>query len=751
MSQVTNSEDTVISVESLSLVAKLLATENIIVEHRKVSTAAFNIQLRMLILPMWQDMTKSLYSMLVAHEVGHALYTPAEYMTEADALTTRRKINSATFRMYMNIIEDARIERKMKVTYPGLRRDFSKAYAELHARGFFGLNGVDPADLSFINRVNLYFKIGNSVRIPFKSDEERSLVRRMETAETFADVVQLAEESYFYSKDRTPILATRETELPVFGGDENTEPDPDASASAAPEDFTPDDELTKNPNSKAPSQDDLDDSAGQVEEEEKVEKKEKEEAEDEDDGALADEFDRPSELENSENKDAELPTTEQEFQNRMQRDLVDMTKHAPHYIRWPKNVQAKDYIISYRELDAIIKRTQSLASKDSADRRFQKFRQGSRSAVAYLVQEFEARKAASCYARAKEAKTGAINPNKLHGYQFTDDIFKRLVITPTGKSHGLVMFVDLSSSMANNIKGTIEQLLNLVMFCRQAGIPHRVYGFTSAPMCRDMTFKQAHAEQISRKLSNIDRAEGEIAIHESFWLLEFFHEKMRSTEFTQMATNLLENYYMSKFDMPEILMLNDTPLNETIVLARTIINEFRAETKSEIVNTVFLTDGGATSHAWWSGGTRSGSYQYKSGTFIITDPITKITTKVSSAVFAEYTTALFQMLRKMADVQVHGFYITANPRDLTQYTSKTNRDVVLQHYRDKKWVILTETMGCDVMYFIQGAKALEVEVHTMDSLTENSSNVEIKRAFTRMAGSKRKSRVVLSRFIESIS
>ena len=54
--------------------AKLLATENLIVEHRQVSTAFFNVETRVLCLPMW-DASDNVYDMLVGHEVGHALYT----------------------------------------------------------------------------------------------------------------------------------------------------------------------------------------------------------------------------------------------------------------------------------------------------------------------------------------------------------------------------------------------------------------------------------------------------------------------------------------------------------------------------------------------------------------------------------------------------------------------------------------------------------------------------------------------------
>ena len=69
--------------------AKLLATENLTVEHIKCETASFDVKNRVLSLPLWIA-SESVYDMLVGHEVGHALYTPAEGwegMTDAVSYT----------------------------------------------------------------------------------------------------------------------------------------------------------------------------------------------------------------------------------------------------------------------------------------------------------------------------------------------------------------------------------------------------------------------------------------------------------------------------------------------------------------------------------------------------------------------------------------------------------------------------------------------------------------------------------------
>ena len=61
------------------ILARCMATEDIIVEHRSdVPSAYFDTKNRVLCLPVWKDMDNSVYDMLVGHEVSHALNTPCE-------------------------------------------------------------------------------------------------------------------------------------------------------------------------------------------------------------------------------------------------------------------------------------------------------------------------------------------------------------------------------------------------------------------------------------------------------------------------------------------------------------------------------------------------------------------------------------------------------------------------------------------------------------------------------------------------
>src|ERR1039457_5999639 len=121
-------------VDRKSLLAKLLAAENINIQHTKTKTAYFDLKSRTLNCPIWEDMDGYLYDLLMGHEVGHALYTPMEGWHDAICEDKRKH-----FKGFLNVVEDARIEKKQKRKFPGLRQSFFEAYKKLWDRDFFGV------------------------------------------------------------------------------------------------------------------------------------------------------------------------------------------------------------------------------------------------------------------------------------------------------------------------------------------------------------------------------------------------------------------------------------------------------------------------------------------------------------------------------------------------------------------------------------------------------------------------------------
>ena len=93
--------------EQKSLLAKLMATENMIIRQSNVATASFDILNRVLTVPILdRNLSKEIYDLFMGHECGHALWTPLEGMKQAKA----DKVNMSV----LNVVEDSRIERKIK-------------------------------------------------------------------------------------------------------------------------------------------------------------------------------------------------------------------------------------------------------------------------------------------------------------------------------------------------------------------------------------------------------------------------------------------------------------------------------------------------------------------------------------------------------------------------------------------------------------------------------------------------------------
>ena len=180
-------------IESKEKLAKLLATEDLDVQHQQVETAYFDVKSRTLVLPTWKDMPDNLYDLLVGHEVGHALFTP----TSQDRLV---KAYKKTSKACINILEDARIEKLVKKKYPGLRKPFFSGYQHLIEKDFFGLSQKPLDSMNILDKINLYFKIPNAVDIHF-NEIEQSFIDRIEELKSFKDVENIAEEIYAYPKE----------------------------------------------------------------------------------------------------------------------------------------------------------------------------------------------------------------------------------------------------------------------------------------------------------------------------------------------------------------------------------------------------------------------------------------------------------------------------------------------------------------------------------------------------------------------
>ena len=536
--------------EIKSQLAKLLATEDLIVEHKQVQTACFNVHTHVLTLPMWEKASNTVYDMLVGHEVGHALFTPDENWLEKVAVPQQ----------FVNVVEDARIEKLMKRKYAGISKTFFRGYQELNDEDFFSISDESVSDFNLADRANLYFKIGNFLDISFDS-EEKVLLQKIADVETFDDVLKVAEELYLFCKKEKEEKVD-DTEMPPNMGGESDQPA---------------NELVEE------QQDSPGEGSGDSQEQTPMPEANQ--------SATAPLTDEPD------------VQTADALESNLQ-DLVEADGWENVYVEIPQ-VDLK-YIIAendniHKEIDAWFNHQQIKIESlfDVADEEFVKFKRNAQKEVNYLVKEFECRKAADSYARATTARTGVLDTSKLHTYKYNEDLFKKVSVIPDGKNHGLIFVLDWSGSMSRVMLDTIKQLYNLIWFCKKVSIPFEVYAFTNEWKKPEINYDTGDVIKPADWTPSYDKKENLLAVHEQFSLMNLLTSKTNGKQLEHQMINIwriaksFSNFYGSTYSVPTRLGLSGTPLNEAFVCLHQILPQFQKQNNLQKVQCIVLTDGEA--------------------------------------------------------------------------------------------------------------------------------------------------------------
>ena len=711
---------------SKDLLARLLANENLNVIRANVGTASFESVTRTLTLPMWKDMTNDVEEMLIGHEVGHALYTTTEHMEETDF----RSIQG-----YMNVVEDVRIEKKIKNKYPGLRKAFITGYKELNEKDFFGIQGKDLSNILLIDRINLYYKCGINCGVKF-SPAEMDLVRRVDRCDTMNDVYLLAQEIYAFAKEERDAKREELKKLQELLGDDppddmdeidNFMDDPDDFDDYSPEEEVEDEEQ---PETKKRS------STSQTDEEKKVEEE--------------------KELES---------TTQAAFKQRLD-ELADTDTVVQNFI--PKLELWHDPIVSTKTILSELKTelaqvkvyraqnySQEWVDNFYGQRRdsLVKFKTESMRVVNYLVKEFEMRKSATEYKRITTSKSGDLDMRKLYAHTLTDDIFKKLDILPEDKNHGMIFLLDWSGSMSNNMGDTIKQVINLAMFCQRIQIPYQVFAFTTGRSGDSVPYdiRKAQIDALDQNMSGF--ADG------NWNLLEFFNHKMTNSEFNAMV----EFLYLEPWTYSRQYDLNSTPLNESLLFMIDYIGKFNKQHAIEKMSFITLTDGAGHSV---SGATRNiRKYGYNDNhkqvnvKNYVRDPITKKEYPLSDN-GSEQTRTFLRIIKDRYNIKTVGFHVVSNSRrdigcfirDNLPKENTTSEywmtEQIRKDIRQNDYCVVQNT-GRDEMYLLPASKQ---KIEEGDLKIDSTANAKsIAKQFSKYLGVKKSSRVVLSRFVGLIA
>ena len=772
--------------ESKSILAKLLASENLTVEHGKFNTASFDTKNRVLRLPIWKEMSGSLYDLLVLHEVGHALFTPEEGLHDA-------KDHGKGFKSFLNVVEDARIERKIKVKFPGGRRSFVTGYDDLMKRDFFGIKGMDVDELNLIDRINLHYKIGTHRTVSF-SDEESVFVNRIDKANTWKEVVKICEDLYEYAKENESETDMSDHEWENQMPDDDEEDD-DWNENYDPSDYEDDvnDENDFRDDSKeerGEGEENNEESSGSENSDEEGEEEGKGKSEEGDGEGENTEGGSSSGAEGGEDGRFEPESkTDRNFRNN-EIELVSEEAKDYVYLNLPTKIDMKNVVVNFSDVYEEYREMYSSTSEprysneitgaemlDAATKLFKDFRNKNKKIVEYLAKEFEMKKAAKEHARTATANSGILDSERLYTYKYNEHIFKKLSITPDGKNHGLVMFVDWSGSMSRNMKGTIDQLMILVMFCKRVNIPFEVYAFSDSytRYKDDLDYVDSNGHILSTKTPDY----GDVVINR-FNLLNLFSSRMRAKELHEayIFMTATASYYSNAyryygegvyFNIPDRMNLGGTPLNSTLLVSFSIMREFQRKNQVDVINSIFLTDGDSHSCSnYWVGENEVARFDPREENVIIRDSVSKKEIKIAPFGYrnsSATTTALVKFQRNVFDINIVNFFLASRMKkyDMADYMDKSKRatgqdsytsseeiDAALRKYRKDKYMIAPEMMGFNEQYLVQGGKSLEVEETTLE-VAEDATVAQMAKAFKKFSSGKLEKRKLLSRFINMVA
>jgi hypothetical protein len=736
-----------------SNLGKLLATENIRIEHRQVQGPSFDVRDRILVLPIWKEIDADLYDLMIGHEVGHALYTPA------DGWMDRVKELGQNFKGILNIVEDARIEKLMKRKFPGLRKPMYTGYTQLVDRGFFSVGMDDMKHLPFADRVNVHFKLGPRAGITF-NETEQNLVTRIENCETWDEVMSLSEELFKVAGsefndvsndlfDNMDALEDAINNMEEGQGEQG-------QGEQAPSDNS------SNGSGKS-LQDAIDKlrEAGKNDAADKLERMAKSQAfrqsmqqwaDSQELGSITDEA-----LENNQDK------------------LIDDKAYPITYTFWP-DIDHKKFVIPAKIVHGILDAEISQYNgTDTLDTLYSNFMSTNRNYISYLVKEFELKRNAKQLAKARVSKTGKLDVSKVWRYKLSEDLFLQSTEVPNGKNHGMLMVIDMSSSMHNNMAGTIEQIVNLALFCRKVNIPFDVYGFIDNNSELEYTKAEIRTSHNIVDIPNDLRDRTLLINNHNFRLKQLLHYKMGTAEFNKSVKNLLYvanafkmsggYYYYStqNIRVPNSMNLGGTPLNESILVLRSLAEEFKKNTKVEVLNTVLLTDGEASYGLNYTENNNRENTRSYGGRVVIEDRKSKKQVMVSK--FANNSTlALLEMYRQTTGSRVIGFYLMSGRGHRNMISSMMNRNLREFSYEafnaqyaaefTKYKYFGMKIPGYDMYYMVPGDE-LEVEDVNMDKVLKGYKDTTKKgsllKAFKKMQNSKMISRIFLNKFIEQVA
>ena len=317
----------------------------------------------------------------------------------------------------------------------------------------------------------------------------------------------------------------------------------------------------------------------------------------------------------------------------------------------------------------------------------------------------------------------------------------------------MIFLLDWSGSMQRHIKPTVEQLLNLVLFCRKINIPFSVYKFIN-----NSEYDLSLVERRKNKHSNYRGAPFDLndktpQCDQTTKLVQLFSHKQTKSDFKRSAQNIyrsalaFSDYYNWRNpdhvrvpSCPGKYYMSSTPLNESLIAMDTIIAKFKSDYKTEKLALVTLTDGSANSIS-----TKTGSRM-----------MIKLGNKYHLCHYGwrdekrDLTYHLLIYLKKKYDLQTIGFFLVNKYRELCYtFSVPYAKEALAKRMFTRDKYLADYNTGYDVYFYVKSDTKVQNKVFDGDANTTNKKT--LKKMFTSGMKKRLNSRVLLQNFIKRIA
>lgn len=763
-----------------SVLARLLANENITVQQGNYESAYFDVQSRTLGIPLWKEMSGDVLDLLVGHEVSHALFTPTDF---------NKYMSEGIPHSWLNIVEDVRIEKLILRKYPGLVSNFKRGYNELMFGDYdlFNIKGLDFNKMNFMDRLNVHAKARDMVNVPF-TDEEIPFVNQAKACESYEDVVQCCRDIQAWLGEKGDEQKAEEVELDpdMLQSllDQLNEEMPEPQSADQPQEESDEEEEGEGSSTQETDEEGDEESeetsSGQGEEsdeesdtEEESNSSEGEETADEE-GETSDEVAETPELPSG--NATEEAFTDQAYQDN-QKDLVEGNSKA-----YVEGVQASDLssiVIPYNVIAELRQKRIEVIKKHESHyyldeecvfptAEFNAWMTDTKRVVNLMVKEFEMRKAAYRSARARTSTRGTLDVNKLHKYKYEDNLFKQARQLADAKNHGMLMVIDYSGSMHRMIGAVIKQTLALAMFCKRVGIPFEVYNFTTFSS-RDSDHPFIAKMLEAKKQRKLAIRNGVTTFDfEELAMCELMNSSMRKSEY-EMAQKMLFWQSVGRYMGPgtsSVEELGSTPLNSALMASVHLIKKFRAKHGVEKMNLVTLTDGDSNyPHTTYGNDlySRRNDAQDRGERFDVPDEyyvnIDGKTVEYSGRRYyggnsRQFTSSILDVIKGMG-VTTLNYYVAERAKDFTYQVrgmfgwDDTILRAARKELREKGVYTVDNQFGYSRRFVLMNEQ-VDAEVEELE-VNSSMTAAQAARAFKKSSSSKKKSRVITQKFAEIVA